>query len=305
MKLFLNGNPSSPRYGVALQISALRDLSKESNIDQIPDFACNIYFPTSSLLQLTSRSPLSQNSQMSEEESQEVERTFRLFWVEGEAEMRDLRHVMVKCSHALLDEGNIPKLRSQALDCDLARILSTVRTANEIPDAWLELDLLVPAWGGETSRAVKNMREAAERDSEVRDMWRGERFGRKSCSVGGLNSLSLSSGVVVDENLMKENKSRECTPKKQFIPAIIDGKFVSPGKTPLFQNENQPPTKAADNTTKNVDTSTAKKSPQKYLHPHSFDSEKPHKSSNNNLENQTPSLIKATKAPSSIDSEYK
>lgn len=287
-KLFVNSNPSSVRYGLTLQISALRDMSKEHNVDQIPEHPAYIYFPTSSFFHFHCLTPSRAGIQreemdemdITEEQALDILRTFRMFWVKGDANYSELRHLMVKCTGALVDTNTVPKLRSEALECELARIFGTIKTANELDDAYLELDFLLPAMKGQTGRAVAVMYDAAAVDLEVREV--KKLAAEKKQSTPGAESQKswrASTSDAAKSHKPKENSFTEKpdtakaegngktnTPKKPFIPAIIDGKFVSPDKTPLFHNENRPPTHKAKGY-----TSTS--SPQKYLHPHTFDSE--------------------------------
>jgi hypothetical protein len=76
---------------------------------------------------------------------------------------------MVKCTGALVDSTNIPKLRNKSLECELKRIFGTIKTANEIDNACLERDCLLSATKGGTDRAVAMMHDVAVEELEVRE----------------------------------------------------------------------------------------------------------------------------------------
>jgi hypothetical protein len=316
-KLFINSNPSSVRYGLTLQISALRDMSKEHNVDQIPDHPAYIYFPTSSFFHYHSITPNRngltreerEEMEISEEQALEITRMFQMFWVKGDADFSQLRHLTVKCTGALVDSNNIPKLRNNNLECELKRIFGTIKTANEIDNACLELDCLLPATKRGTDRAVAMMHCAAIEELEVREVENLAAKKKQSTPGHGRTHEPKAKANTSRENSVWEEKPdatkaesngeqktkleinrKEKTPKRPFIPAIIDGKFVSPDRTPLFHNENRSPTNKAK-------AITPKTSPQKYLHPHTFDSGNRKQYHANGAKDNKPSTQAVTEPP--------
>lgn len=229
---------------------------------------------------------------ITEEQANEINRMVRMFRIKGDTNFNELRYLTVKCTAASIDKESLPKLRSERLECEFRRIFGTIKTANELEDASLEIDCLLPATNGATDLAVWGMHNAAQKDLDVSDM--KKRVGEKEQLTPGEGSQRswrpIASMAKPGTSSRKPTTSRQNTPTKPIVSTIIDGKFASPEKTTISRKDNSPL----------IDQSkdyTPKTSPQKYLHPHTFDSENAKQVCANGSDKNTPSPKKVLKPP--------
>lgn len=229
---------------------------------------------------MPSRAPITaeelEKMEISEEKARSIYRMVRTFWIKGDVDFGELRHLMFTSTEASIDTNVVPKLRSETLECELKRIFGTIKTANEIKEACLEVDCLLPAMKGTTDLAVWVMHDAAQEDLEVlmaKDCAAEKNQIQSASAVGVQMSWrpkmsSAASDTLKNEpiTIKKGNDGNEATPRKRDIPALIDGKFVSPDNAIISIKESRLPSK-------NAKSGTLKTSPDKYLHPHTFDSD--------------------------------
>jgi hypothetical protein len=257
-------------------------MSKEHNIDQIPDHQAYIFLPTKSFFHYSYMTPTrilihkdeAEEMGIDEEQVRDINRMVRTFWIKGDADFDELRHLRFCCWNASIDNTSVPKLRSEGLESELKRIFGAVRTANEIDEACLEVDCLLATMKGETDKAVWAMHHAAQKDSDDRGI--KELTSLKNHSTlgdGSKNSwrrkiLTTKTETTKDMTNTTQEKStdQEGTSKKLAVTAIIDGKFSTSDKNPILRRENR-------RLNTNSNGSTSKTSPNKYLHPHTFDSD--------------------------------
>ena len=240
-----------------------------------------------------------------------------MFWVKRDTNFAALRLLIVKCTRAVLVSDTIPKLRNEALEWELKRIFGTIKTANELEEACLEIEFLIPAMNGETDRALAVMHKLAVKetiDSEMKNIAAEAKqtlSGQEPRTAGHMIPSNSRSSLAKerfvskntsesteaegddDEKPAAEGRCKDNTPKKPFIPAIIDGKFVSPDKIPLFRDQNRP-------TNDRFNQNNLKTSPQIYLHPHTFDSVKSKRIRNNGCVILSPGSPTADESPECI-----
>lgn len=269
-------------------------MAKEHNLDKIPEHQAYIFFPAGSFVHYDCVEPKRsgirakerEDEEITEEQAQvqaqaqEMDRVMSKFCVKGDAEFSELRHLMFTCTGASLGSSSIPKLRSEGLESELKRIFGTVKSANELEDAVLELDCLLPAMKGRTDEASSGFRDAAEAALEVREANRraaetmmatgdgAQTFKGKEASKAKdrrPNSKSTTNWRDKADSDLADDEGKESTPKKLGGAGIIDGKFVSPNKAPWRKEKGQAAVHSKEST-------PDKRSPQKYLHPHTFDS---------------------------------
>lgn len=186
------------------------------------------------------------------------------------------------------------KLRSESLESELKRIFGQIKTANEIEEACLEIDILLETRGREADKAVWAMHDAAQKDLKERErkQWVGL---KKVVSPGGGEKKSWRLAGAVNTSNGKTNADKETgtgkdeTPKKLVVPAIIDGNFINLDKSLFLRHETRQI--AASST-----SSTPKSSPNRYLHPHSFDADTMHYNSSHDdtFDSQDVTLVEAS-----------
>jgi hypothetical protein len=221
------------------------------------------------------------------EQARDIDRVVKMFWIKNDVDLEGLRHLRVCCWSASVDKTATPKLRSEGLESELKRIFGTVKTANEMDNACLEIDCLLATMKGETDKAAGAMHDAAQKDLEARDARERASLKKQSaCGAGSQKSWRPNTEDLKSNIHEEKSIDKECTPKK-LLSAIIDGKFVSPDKSPFLRRENR----QIANSTGTTPTS----SPNRYLHPHSFNSDVAHLDSSHDktFDSQDTTLVEA------------